>query len=71
MVAKEQDLDTKLAELLAGGPGGLQRSSWFESWFMHCFGGQHLRGLGEEDWGLKRSFGFGEKELSCGTPFTG
>lgn len=28
MVAKEQDLDTKLAELLAGGPGGLQHSSW-------------------------------------------
>lgn len=61
MVAKEQDLDTKLAELLAGGPGGLQHSSlparvcallWW--------------GLGGEDWGLKHSFGLGEKELSCG-----
>lgn len=46
MVAKEQDLDTKLAELLAGGPGGLQHSSWFESGFVHCFGGMAPAGSG-------------------------
>lgn len=28
---------------------------------------RHLRGLGEEDWGLERSFGHEEEELSCGT----
>lgn len=57
MVAKEQDLDTKLAELLAGAPGG-SSTAHGQPGFVHCFGG--------EDWGLKHSFGLGEKEMSCG-----
>lgn len=37
VVAKEQDLDTKLAELLAGGPGGSSAARG-GSEFLRCFG---------------------------------
>lgn len=46
VVAKEQDLDTKLAELLAGGTGG-SSAAHGGSEFVHCFVGWHLWGLGE------------------------
>lgn len=45
MVAKERDLDTKLAELLAGGPGG-SSTAHGESGFVLCFGGTAPAGSG-------------------------
>lgn len=45
MVAKEQDLDTKLAELLAGGPGGSSPAHG-KSGFVHCCGGMAPAGSG-------------------------
>lgn len=49
VVAKERDLDTKLAELLAGGPGGSSTARG-GSEFLHCFGGMAPAGPGW--WGL-------------------
>lgn len=54
MVAKEQDLDTKLAELLAGAPGG-SSTAHGQAEFVHCFGGMAPAGSGSGGLGFEAS----------------
>lgn len=62
VVAKEQDLDTKLAKLLAGALGAPAQLVAGQSLCIASVG-WHLRGLDEGGWDLKHRLGLGEKEL--------